>query len=141
MTHTSIQRTGFAALGATSIALLFANIVGRTEGENGSVAFYFVSLAICAAIGLWLFTRVLPAAIEAGAQVAAKRSMLLSGVALVLSVPAFWSGTAYVVGAAGAALGYSARARGAKGLAIAGIAIGLLAIAANTVIITMDELA
>lgn len=141
MTHTSIQRTGLAALGATAIALLFANIIGNSEQENGNVGFYFVSLAICAALGYWLFTRVVPRAVESGPEQASKRGLVLGVIALVAGVAAFWAGLGYVLGAAAVSLGVAQRSRGASGTATVVIVLGALAILANTAIIVMDSLA
>jgi hypothetical protein len=55
-------------------------------------------------------------------------ALALSVVALVLILPAFWSGLPLVLGAAGALLGYAGRnAATGSGKATAGLVIGLLA--------------
>jgi hypothetical protein len=140
MTHIQIQRTGIAAVAAVAVALVFANIVGNSEAENGGVGFYVVSVVVCAALAYFLFGRVVPRTVAAEDDVAGKRGVILGVLSLIGATIGFWSGLGYVLGAAAVALGMVQRERGAKGVAIASIVLGVLALLANTAIITMDEL-
>lgn len=140
MTNTTIQRTGIGAVAASAIALFFANVYNNSAEENGNAVFFFVSLAICAAVALWLFRSVIPQSVAAGNEKGARRAMTIAALGLLFALPAFWSGLAYVLGTAGAVLGSAERERGAGGMAVAAIVLGVIAVITNTAIIALDEL-
>ena len=138
MTLIDTRRIAAVSLAAAAIALFFGNVVGNTPEENGGVEFLLISIAVCALLGYWLFTRVLPRAIEAGPAVAAKRALILAGVS-VLSWGLFWSGLPFVIAPAAIALGVSARSRGGGNLATAAIVIAAIALLASAGMVVADE--
>ena len=134
------QRVLLAALVALLVFGLFQNVIGTNqEDENGGIAYMFVMLAVNAALGAWLFLRVIPRAIEAGPETAAKRAAIMGGIAVV-TVVAFWLGLPVTVGVAAIVLGLEARKRGAGGLATVALVLGVLALVGMTGITVMDEM-
>ena len=68
-------------------------------------------------------------------------ALVLSGVAVALTLPAFWTGLPLVLGVDGAMLGYAGRgAPSGSGKAIAGCVLGLLAAMAYLAIYVIDGL-
>ncbi len=135
----SLQRTLLATLVVLAVAGLFQNVIGNPELDNGSVGYLGVMLLVNAALGAFLFLRVIPGAIEAGPATAAKRAVVIGAVAVV-SVVAFWIGLPFTFGIAAALLGNEARKRDGGGGATLAIALGILAVAAATGITILDEL-
>ncbi len=135
----SLQRTLVATIAVLAVAGLFQNVIGNPELDNGSVGYLGVMLLVNAALGAFLFLRVIPRAIEAGPDAARKRALIMGAVALV-SVVAFWIGLPFTLGIAAVVLGNEARTRGAGGAGTFGIALGVLAFAAATGITILDEL-
>lgn len=139
MTLTDTRRVGAFAIALTFVALFIANVIGNGAEENGGVAYLIVTFAICAAIGVWMFGRVMPRAVEAGPERAGKRALTVAVVS-ALAFPFFWSGLPYVLAPAGIALGVAARRRGSGPMATAAIVIGALALAAAIGVLIGDEL-
>lgn len=136
----SLQRIFFAALAALLVTGLFQNVVGTTqEDQNGSIGYLCVMLAVNAALGAWLFLRVIPRAIEAGPQTAAKRALIM-GVVAVVTVAAFWLGLPITVGLAAVVLGLEGRKRGGGNLATVAVVLGVLALLATLGVTVLDEL-
>ena len=135
----SLQRTLVATMAILVVAGLFQNVIGATEVDNGSVGYLCVMLLVNGALGAFLFLRLIPRAIEAGPATAARRAVVMGGVAVV-SVVAFWIGLPFTVGVAAIVLGNEARRRGGAGQATVAIALGILAVAAATAITILDSL-
>jgi uncharacterized membrane protein len=139
MTLTDTRRAGVFAIGLTFIALFIANVVGNGAGENGGVAYLLVTFAVCAALAGWMFWRLMPRSVEAGASTSATRALIIA-VLSALAFPFFWSGLPYVLAPAGIALGVASRSRGGGSRATAAIVIGALALAAAVGVLIGDEL-
>lgn len=139
MTLTDTRRIGLAALGLTFVALFIANILGNGADENGGVAFLILSFAVCAALAVWLFWRMMPRAVEAGADTSSTRALTVA-VLGALSFPFFWSGLIYVLAPAGIALGLASRARGGGTKAVLAIVVAAIALLAGIGVLIGDEL-
>ena len=135
----SLQRTLLATLAVLVVAGLFQNIIGNAELDNGSFGYLVVMLLVNGALGAFLFLRVIPRAIEAGPENAAKRAVIM-GVVAAVTVVAFWLGLPFTVGIAAALLGNEARKRGGGAPATIAIVLGVLAVAVSTGITIVDEL-
>ena len=134
----TIQRTGIAALLALAVAAYFQNVWGNSPGENGGGAMMAFNIAINALVAAWLFLRVIPRAIEAGPQAAAKRATLIGAVGF-LFVVLFWTGLPFVLGPAAVVLALEARRRGAGSAATAAAVLGGLAFVGAVVMTILDE--
>ncbi len=135
----SLQRTLVATIAVLAVAGLFQNVIGNPELDNGSVGYLGVMLLVNAALGAFLFLRVIPRAIEAGPDAARKRALIMGAVALV-SVVAFWIGLPFTLGVAAALLGNESRKRDGGAPAVIAIGLGVFAFAAATGITILDEL-
>ena len=133
----NLQRTLIGAMAFLAVAGIFQNVVGNGERDNGDVGYLVVMLAVNALIGAWLFLRVMPRAVEAGPDVAARRAAVMGAVGAV-SVVAFWLGLPITLGIAAAVLGVEARRRGAGGVATLAIVLGALAVLGASGITIMD---
>ena len=136
----SLQRLFLLSLGLLAVAGLFQNVIGNTDRDNGDLGYFGVMLVVNAAIGAWLFLRVIPRAVEAGVDVASRNGAIMGAVSLV-TVIAFWIGIPFTVGSAAVVLGLEARKRGGGTLATIAIALGALAFLAATGITIADEFA
>ncbi len=96
-----------------------------------------VSLGVAAAITAGVYAFLMPRALERPS--AGGTALALSAVALVLTVPAFWSGLPLILGVAGAALGYAGRNAGSgTGRSITAIVLGALAVLGYLAIYLID---
>ena len=136
----SLQRLLLASLAALAVAGLFQNVIGNTERDNGDFGYFGVMLLVNAALGAWLFLRVIPRAIEAGVEVASRNAAIMGAVSVV-TVIAFWIGIPFTVGSAAVVLGWEARKRGGGTLATLALVLGALAFLAATGITIADEFA
>jgi uncharacterized membrane protein len=139
MTLTDTRRSGIFAIGLTFVALFIANVVGNGADENGGVAYLIVTFAVCAAIAVWMFWRLMPRSVEAGASTSATRALIIA-ILSALAFPFFWSGLPYVLAPAGIALGLASRARGGGSKATAAVAIAAVALLAAVGVLIGDEL-
>jgi len=107
--------------GATLVALTCTAYGAHTWSEIGVVA---VATTVCAAL---VFGVVVPTAIRK--QRPGRTALWLSVPALLILVPAFWSGLPMVLGAAGALLGNAGRrTHTGAGQSTAGLVLGALAV-------------
>jgi hypothetical protein len=136
----SLQRLLLVSLAALAVAGLFQNVIGNTERDNGDFGYFGVMLLVNAALGAWLFLRVIPRAIEAGPDVASRKGAIMGGLSIV-SVAAFWIGIPFTMGSAAAVLGLEARKRGGGRLATVAVVLGVLAFLAATGVTIADEFA
>jgi hypothetical protein len=134
-----IRRSGAFTIALCFAALFIANVVGNGADENGGVAYLVVTFALCSAIAIWMFARVMPRAVEAGPATSGTRALTLAVVS-ALAFPFFWSGLPYVLAPAAILLGIASRARGGGAKANAAIVIGALALAAAIGVLIGDEL-
>lgn len=134
----SLDRTGArravlpVAVASFAIATFWTVMGAHDTGE------IVIVLGTCAVVAATVFGFVLPRALEQDS--APGRALTLSIVALLLIVPAFWSGLPIILGSAGALLGYAGRnaAVGAKGC-IAAAVIGALAVMGYLVVYVGDQ--
>ena len=135
----SLQRTLLATLAVLVVAGLFQNVIGNDDLDNGSVGFLGVMLLVNGALGAFLFLRVIPRAVEAGPEHAARRAVVMGAIAVVCVV-AFWIGLPFTLGIAAIVLGNEARKRDGGAQASIAIGLGVLAVVAATAITVMDYL-
>ena len=117
-TRTLVVPTGVATYVVSSIwTVLGAN--SRTE--------WIAMLALALVAVLVVYGVVVPRALAH--ESAPKTALTLSGIAALLTLPAFWTGLPLVLGAAGVLVGYAGRraARGAGG-SIAALVLGALSV-------------
>lgn len=132
MNRVSIPRSALwvgAAVFAATTALTLYGAHGRYE-----IPIVMTGI-IVSVIGVYGF--LLPR--KLAQQSAGGTALILSGIAVVLLLPAFWSGQSLILGAAGALVGYVGRkAPTAAGKSIAAVVIGLVASIAYVAIYILD---
>lgn len=128
-----IVSTSTIAAATVVIALFWTFYEAHSWGEIGVVA--AVTLIAAAVV----FAVVVPIALRRGRT--GGLSLALAIPAVVLVLPAFWSGLPLVLGAGGALLGASGRASGHRSASsTAGLVIGLVAVAAYLGLYLFDTL-
>jgi amino acid transporter len=135
----SERTVGVIAVVVAIVGAAFANVINNDPGEEGEWSIFIVSAVLLVPIGAFLFGRVVPRARERQPA----RTGLVMSILGFLTVAAFWTGLPYLLGAGGAFLGLAGEVRSprteARGLAIAAMLIGALAIALATVAFVGDE--
>lgn len=129
-----------AAFLVAAVGLLFGYVIGNDPGESGDAAGFVIVVVITAAITWLVFEYLIPRWEQPGAETA-RNGLILSVLALI-TVPAFWLGLPWVLGAGGALLGQTAKERSGEagdGKATAAVVIGVLAFVAATAIVIVDE--
>jgi hypothetical protein len=142
--RTSAERQiGIAAVVAAVVALAFAHVINNEPGEDGDWAFFIVASVVAALVGALIFGRVVPRAKASAQGNRAARAGLAISVLGLLTAAAFRTGLPWVLGTGGALLGWIGEARspesGHRGLAVAALLVGALAVALATVAIITDE--
>jgi hypothetical protein len=114
------------------IGMPVAYLPGSTGDVIGLIAMVVVSLAVMAAVILWLVPR---ERVVGGAR--ASRTALILGIVSVLVGLVFWTGLPFGVGAGAIALGLSQREVGGerRGMATGGAVLGAIAVLASFVIL------
>ncbi len=131
--HT-IYAAGVAAALVTLVALAIANFVGGEADEQGGGREFVISAAIGLAVAAALFGWYIPRAGRAAG------GGLVTSVLALASVAVFWSGLPFVLGAAGAVLGWTGRARGEKPVvATAALLVGVLAFLLGGIAVVIDQ--
>lgn len=129
----TIYAAGVAAAFVTLVALAIANFVSVDAGEQGGGSEFVISAAISLAVAAALFGWYIP---RAGRPAGGG---LVTGLLALASVAVFWSGLPFVLGAAGAVLGWTGRARDEKPVATAALLIGVLAFVLGVVAVVIDQ--
>jgi len=124
-------------MGVGLVSCLVA-IAGTSFGAHGWTELLVVAAILVACTAL-VFGKVVPSAL--GRSSAGGTALALSILALLLLVPAFWSGLPLVLGVAGAILGNAGRrASGGAGKCIAAVAMGALAAVGYLAIYVSDAM-
>lgn len=138
------SRIAIASVVVALVALAFGNVINNDPGEEGDVVAFVVLGAVTLLVALLIFGRVVPRAkaAPAGDNRPAKVGLVMSVLGF-LSVAVFWSGLPWVLGTGGALLGWAGEERsgqeGRRGMAIAALVIGALAVAITLVGAITDE--
>jgi MFS family permease len=138
------KEIGVASVVGAVVALAFANVIGNEPGEEGDWGLFILFSAVAALIAVLVFGRVIPRARAAppGVNRPARTGFVVSLLGF-LTVAVFWTGLPYVLGAGGALLGRigeeRSRQAGHRGLALAAIVLGVLAIVLAVVVLVTDE--
>lgn len=129
-----VAAAGFASAALAAVALAAANFV--SEGENGGLGPYAVTLAASAVLAAVVFGWAIPRSERPA------RAGLVSAAFALLSVPVFWTGLPYVLGPAAIVYGAIGRTRPATARAgSVAIAAGALATLAAIAGLTWDAAA
>lgn len=141
------------SLGAMA-AMAFAGAVAVSalatfggEQQQDQVGTYWIVVLFLAGITALVFGLVVRSGMRtAGAANSAALSGLVTSIAAVVTIVAYWSGLPVLLGVAGTLLGMRARENaeqggGRRGMATAAVALGLIAAAGAAVIVVMDTLA
>jgi hypothetical protein len=138
------KEIGVASVVGAVVALAFANVIGNEPGEEGDWGLFILFSAVAALIAVLVFGRVIPRSRAAppGVNRPARTGFVVSLLGF-LTVAVFWTGLPYVLGAGGALLGRIGEERspqaGQRGLALAAIVLGVLAIVLAVVVLVTDE--
>jgi hypothetical protein len=137
------SRTPLVAAGSVVFAVAL-NALGvfadGTEGADHSTSEFLVVCGFIVVAAALVFGRVVPRGLKkiAATGQAGVAALVLSVLALLVIVPAFWSGLPPVLAAGGIVLGLAGRGARRSGLATAATAVGLLAVLADVAIYAMD---
>jgi hypothetical protein len=122
------------AIASVAVTIFFAVFRADSAAETLSVA------AFDLVAGALLFALVVPRALRHDS--AGGRALTMSILAVLLVLPAFWSGLPLLLGAAGALLGYAGkRAATGSGTSIAALVLGLLAVVSYLAFYVSDWIA
>ncbi|HYN99067.1 MAG TPA: hypothetical protein VEU28_05285 [Actinomycetota bacterium] len=131
---------GIALAGAVAVSAL-ATFGGEQQDDQTST-YWMVALFLAGITALVFGLVVRPAMREAGSNRAAL-SGLITSIAGILTIVAYWSGLPVILGTAGALMGMYGKERaeqgaGRRGMALTATVLGILAAAAAAAIVVMD---
>lgn len=143
-TRKSVGLVAALALGGALALTAFATFAGEQQ-EDQTSTYWGVALFLTLVTAL-VFGFVVRQSTRAPEGNSAALSGLITSLAGILTIVAFWSGLPVVLGAAGAVLGLhgkdrAAAGRGRGGMAKAAVALGILAIVATAVLTIGDSFA
>lgn len=130
----AIYAAGVAAALVTLGALAIANFAGAEAGEQGGGREFAITAAIALGVAAALFGWYIPRAARPAT------GGLVTSLLALASVAVFWSGLPFVLGAAGAVLGWIGRARDEKPVvATPALLVGVLAFFLGVVAVVIDQ--
>jgi heme/copper-type cytochrome/quinol oxidase subunit 2 len=135
--------TGAAIALAGAIAVSALATFGGEQKDDQTSTFWVVALFLVAITALVFGLVVRPAVKAEGATNRAALAGLVTSIAGIVTIVAFWSGLPVLLGTAGALMGLHGKERaeqglGRRGMALTAIVLGILAAAGAAVIVVME---